>query len=126
MDTSLQVESQDQHSTFYGMWIQANRNRAYFDEAEPGNQIVFLFFSPDGRTLASLDDDNTLRLWDVDTLTQIRTLQEYTGKPEGYGYTEQVESVSFSPDGRIHSQRSGQDNIVRLWNVNTLNRNRYT
>ena len=68
-----------------------------------------IWFSPDGRTLVSRDDDNTLRLWDVDTQTKIHTLDGYTGS---------LESLSFSPDGRILAS-GGQDNMVRLWDVDT-------
>jgi len=63
-------------------------------------------FSPDGRTLASASDDNTLRLWDVHTDKQL-------GQPLR-GHTDAVESVAFSPDGRTLAS-AGADRTVRLW-----------
>ncbi|MGH9856171.1 MAG: WD40 repeat domain-containing protein, partial [Blastocatellia bacterium] len=55
-------------------------------------------FSPDGRTLASGSDDQTLRLWDVATRQPLATLK---------GHEDSVWSVAFSPDGRTLA--SGSD-----------------
>ena len=60
-------------------------------------------------TLASGSDDNTVRLWDVQTGEQLRTLE---------GHTDGVTSVAFSPDGNTLASGS-DDNTVRLWDVQT-------
>ena len=66
-------------------------------------------FSPDSKTIASGGDDDTVRLWDVNTGTHIKTLTGHTGE---------VSSVSFSPDGSTIAS-GGDDNTVRLWDADT-------
>ena len=64
---------------------------------------------PDGRTLANGGQDDIVRLWDVDTRTEIDTLEGHAGY---------VSSVSFSPDGQTIATGS-YDTTVRLWDVAT-------
>ncbi|HEY9902565.1 MAG TPA: AAA-like domain-containing protein, partial [Candidatus Sericytochromatia bacterium] len=64
-------------------------------------------FSPDGKTVASASDDNTVQLWDVASGQEIKTLS---------GHQSYVKSVSFSPDGKTVASASG-DNTVKLWDV---------
>jgi len=66
-------------------------------------------FSPDGRTLASGSEDNTIKLWNVATGKNTATLK---------GHTDIVWSVSFSPDGKTLASGSS-NNTVKLWDVKT-------
>jgi flagellar hook assembly protein FlgD len=66
-------------------------------------------FSRDGKTLASGNDDYTIKLWNVETGQEIRTLS---------GHNNNVTGVSFSPDGKTLVSGSF-DYTIKLWNVET-------
>jgi WD40 repeat protein len=63
-------------------------------------------FSSDGKILASGSDDKTIKLWDVETGKEIRTLT---------GHNSYVNSVSFSSDGKTLASGSS-DGTIKLWN----------
>ncbi len=68
-----------------------------------------MVYSPDGRYLASGSSDKTIKIWEVATGQELRTL---TGHSEG------VLSVAYSPDGRYLASGIG-DGAIKIWEVAT-------
>ena len=80
-----------------------------YNRLEGQDSVNSVSFSPNGKALATGSGDRTIKLWNLDTGKEIRTLQ---------GHKDSVNSVSFSPDGQTLATGSG-DTTIKLWNLGT-------
>ena len=71
--------------------------------------IYHVCFSPDGKTLATRDRDQTIRLWDVAAGRQLCKL---------FGEELRITDVSFSPDGKRLATGGAREG-VSLWDTQT-------
>jgi len=73
-------------------------------------KLLSASYSPDGKHIVTACNDNSVRIWDAETCSQV-------GSPL-IGHTDEVNSASFSPDGRLIVTAS-DDKTVRVWNAET-------
>ena len=73
------------------------------------NLVSAVAFSPDGGLILTGSWDNTAKLWDAATGTELQTFQ---------GHQMWVSCVAFSPDGR-HVVTGSWDKTAKLWDVAT-------
>ncbi|MDX2042144.1 MAG: caspase family protein [Acidobacteriota bacterium] len=66
-------------------------------------------YSPNGRVVASGGVDQTVKLWDVESGLELRTL---------LGHSSAVQALRFTPDGRLLAS-GGTDQVIKLWNMET-------
>ena len=71
------------------------------------DRVRSVAFSSDSSVLVSGSDDQTVRIWDVNTGALTTSL---------YGHTSRVWSVAVSPDDKVIASGS-EDNTIRLWRV---------
>lgn len=69
--------------------------------------IVKAVWSPDGRRLVTLSEDDTARVWDATNGALERVL---------LGHEDNLLDAAWSPGGR-HLVTAGEDNVLRYWNI---------
>src|SRR5262249_45042491 len=74
-----------------------------------GAALTRLASAPDGKLVASVGNDNLVRLWDPATGKESRHLKGHTGG---------VQAVAFSADGK-HLLTGSHDQTLRLWETAT-------
>ncbi|MEQ9236608.1 MAG: pentapeptide repeat-containing protein [Coleofasciculus sp. E2-BRE-01] len=93
------------------IWRNVQLEQTISDAVSRTKWITALVISPDGTHLISGADDQTVKIWELETGRLIRTLR---------GHSDAISSVAISPDGkRIAS--SSDDKTVKLWDFETGN-----
>jgi len=73
------------------------------------SQVKALAYNPKGSNLAIAYGDGTLRIWDVVTGKELRSIP---------AHGEAVSSVAYSPDGK-HLATASFDHTVKIWDANS-------
>ncbi len=84
-------------------------NKMIYRFTHDSNWIKQIVFSPDDRMLASGADDKTIKLWDLQTNCEIKTLQDYSS----------IQALAFSPLEPILASVN-RDSTIRLWDLQTM------
>jgi WD40 repeat protein len=77
-------------------------------------QVTAVAYAPDGKRLASLGLDNTVRVWDAATGQAVRTLRLGDGPARGVDFR----GLAFSPDGR-RIAAAAPSVTVKVWDADT-------
>ncbi|MGQ0604159.1 MAG: WD40 repeat domain-containing protein, partial [Anaerolineales bacterium] len=108
-DNSLAVGYQNGMIVLWGDWTTPAISQTLTGPGGHSAWVNSLAFSPDGQTLASSSDDQTIQFWNVET-----------GRPQLdpslRAHTDWVWSVAFSPNGQAMAS-GGEDQSVVLWNL---------
>lgn len=70
--------------------------------------VTSVAISPDGQTLVSGSNDNTIKIWNLHTGKLLRTLK----------YSAHINTVAISPDGQTLASGS-DDKTIEIWNLHT-------
>jgi WD40 repeat protein/serine/threonine protein kinase len=74
--------------------------------------VLYAVVSPDGRRIASSDQDGWVKLWDAQTGRELRKFR---------AHRDHARNVAFSPDGRRLATASW-DGTVKVWDTQALNK----
>jgi RNA polymerase sigma factor (sigma-70 family) len=98
------------------LWDTATGKQVGALKGLPKYSLNTLTFTPDGKTLAAMVGDETVRIWDARTARQVRQFTRPTTPVTPWP----GQSLAFSPDGRtLAVGSSDKDTMVRLLEVAT-------
>jgi WD40 repeat protein len=72
--------------------------------------------TPDGRRAVSASDDGTLKVWDLESGKELRTLPAGAPAQKRRGHTDRVNGVAVTPDGR-GAVSASDDGTLKVWDL---------
>lgn len=87
----------------------ATEPKLLLDGAGEGQGVICLAVSPDGKTIATSEEEKGITLWDAVSGTARKALTDHTGR---------VPSLSYSPDGTLLAS-GGEDGQVKIRDAQT-------
>jgi WD40 repeat protein len=76
--------------------------------------VKAIAIAPDGQQVVSVSDDNTFKVWDLDSGKELKTLTRHTNSV----YTTSVKAVAITSDGQRVISVS-DDNTFKVWDLNS-------
>ena len=73
--------------------------------------VLAVTFSPDGKYIISAGGDNTVRVWNMETVNHLKLFKG--------GAVGRTESVAVSPDGKFVAAAGFFDRKIRIWSLET-------
>ncbi|TFY51746.1 hypothetical protein EVG20_g10857 [Dentipellis fragilis] len=89
--------------------VRASNHRGLFKVIDTNTPVMSAAFSSDGKWIVSGSRDKTVRIWSVDSGTELQRMD---------GHTDSVASVAFSSDGKWIVSGS-YDKTVRVWSADS-------
>ncbi len=85
----------------------------------PSGTVSAIAFSPDGKLLASGSAGKTIKIWQIGTEEELRSLKTRSvGVTSLKGHSDRINSLAFSPDGKILASAS-DDKTIKIWQLAT-------
>ena len=105
---NARIWNADSGSANFGRELQKLEASRVLDFVAP-SPIDFAVLSPDGKKVAMIPSDNTIRMMDAESGRELHKLRGHTGH---------VTSAAFSPDGKRIATGS-RDETIRIWDVDS-------
>lgn len=81
--------------------------------------MYYIAWSPDGKSIAAVGADNTVRVWKANNGQHINTYKPSSKLGDAFrGITNSIDSISWSPDSSQIAS-SSEDGTVQVWNAFT-------
>ena len=77
-----------------------------------GEAVLSIAFSHDGKRALSGGTDGSVRLWDIASGAELKTIKGHSGSVG-------TKAVAFSPDGRTILSVGGSDGLAKLWDISS-------